>query len=308
MGLLEREISSVRRFNRFYTQRIGALQRPFLDSPFSLTEARVLYELTHRKRPTAAELGASLGLDAGYLSRMLASFERQGLIARTQSANDGRRRPIELTGAGRRAFLPLEARSQAVVGAMLRPLGGAERRELAAALARIETLLGEHAGKDKPDITIRSHRAGDIGWIIAAHARVYGEEYGWDASFEGFVADILAKFAKHHDAQRERCWIAELDGEPVGSLALMRQSAAVAKLRVFVVTREARGHGIGRALVAESLHFARAAHYRKVVLWTQKGLNAARHLYEEAGFTLAREEPHHSWGKDHIGQYWELKL
>lgn len=307
MAPLDRDIADVRRFNRFYTRRIGVLQRRHLDSPFSLTEARVLYELAHRRKPTAAELGTVLELDAGYLSRMLGAFERKGLIARAPSPADGRQRPIGLTAAGRRALLPLEHRSDAAVGAMLRPLGPARRRELAASMARIETLLSDGRAA-KPPLSIRPHRPGDIGWVIAAHAQIYAEEYGWDASFEGFVAAVMADFVKRYDERRERCWIAELGGEPAGSIALMRHSARTAKLRVFVVTKDARGHGVGRALVAECLRFARQAGYRKVVLWTQKGLDAARHLYEEAGFALAREEPHRSWGKDHIGQYWELTL
>jgi len=303
---LDAPIAAVRHFNRFYTRRIGVVTDRMLGSTFSLTEARVLYELAHRDRPTAGEIGATLGLDAGYLSRMLKDFARRGLVTRTPSARDGRARHLALTAAGRRAFAPLDRGSQRAVAEMLRPLRDDGRRELLAAMSTIERLLGDEA-PSKP-ITVRQHRPGDIGWIIGTHARVYADEYGWDASFETLMVKIMAPFLRQHDPARERCWIAQLDGEPVGCVALIRQSDRVAKLRVFLVTRAARGRGAGKALIAECLRFARATGYHKVVLWTQKGLDAARHLYEAAGFKLAREEPHHSWGKDHIGQYWELKL
>ncbi|HUZ74900.1 MAG TPA: helix-turn-helix domain-containing GNAT family N-acetyltransferase [Stellaceae bacterium] len=303
---LDAPIAAVRHFNRFYTRRIGVVTDRMLGSTFSLTEARVLYELAHRDRPTAGEIGATLGLDAGYLSRMLKDFARRGLVTRTPSARDGRARHLALTAAGRRAFAPLDRGSQRAVAEMLRPLRDDGRRELLAAMSTIERLLGDEALRTP--ITVRRHRPGDIGWIIGTHARVYADEYGWDASFEALMVKIMTPFLRQHDPARERCWIAELDGEPAGCIALVRQSDRVAKLRVFLVTRAARGRGAGKALIAECLRFARAAGYRKVVLWTQKGLDAARHLYEAAGFKLAREEPHHSWGKDHIGQYWELKL
>ncbi|HUZ32296.1 MAG TPA: helix-turn-helix domain-containing GNAT family N-acetyltransferase [Xanthobacteraceae bacterium] len=303
---LDAPVAAVRRFNRFYTRRIGVVTDRMLGSPFSLTEARVLYELAHRDRPTAGEIGATLGLDAGYLSRMLKDFARRGLVTRTRSARDGRARHLVLTAAGRRAFAPLERGSQRAVAEMLRPLRDDGRRELLAALSTVERLLADAA--PPAPITVRRHRPGDIGWIIGTHARVYAEEYGWDASFEALMVKIMTPFLRQHDRAREACWIAELDGEPVGCVALVRQSDRVAKLRVFLVTRAARGRGVGKALIAECLRFARAAGYRKVVLWTQKGLDAARHLYEAAGFKLVREEPHHSWGKDHIGQYWALRL
>src|SRR5487761_186658 len=303
---LDAPIAAVRHFNRFYTRRIGVVTDRMLGSTFSLTEARVLYELAHRDRPTAGEIGATLGLDAGYLSRMLKVSPRRGLVTRTRSARDGRARYLALTAAGRRAFAPLDRGSQRAVAEMLRPLPDDGRRQLLAAMSTIERLLGDEA-PSKP-ITVRQHRPGDIGWIIGTHARVYADEYGWDASFEALMVKIMAPFLRQHDPARERCWIAELDGEPVGCVALVPQSDRVAKLRVFLVTRAARGRGAGKALIAECLRFVRATGYHKVVLWTQKGLDAARHLYEAAGFKLAREEPHHSWGKDHIGQYWELKL
>jgi len=299
-------VARVRRFNRFYTRRIGVVSDRMLGSPFSLTEARVLYELAHREALTAGEIGGALGLDAGYLSRMLKDFARRGLVTRTRSTRDGRTRPLTLTAAGRRAFAPLERGSQRAVAEMLQPLPESCRHELVAAMTRVERLLGDEA--TSAAIQVRRHRPGDIGWVIGTHARVYAEEYGWDASFEALMVEIMMPFLRRHDPAREACWIAELDGAPVGCIALVRQSARVAKLRVFLVTRAARGRGVGKALIDECLRFSQAAGYRKVVLWTQKGLDAARHRYEATGFKLVREEPHHSWGKDHIGQYWEMKL
>ncbi|MGH7012972.1 MAG: bifunctional helix-turn-helix transcriptional regulator/GNAT family N-acetyltransferase [Stellaceae bacterium] len=303
---LGRRVAAMRHFNRFYTRRIGVLSERLLGGPFSLPEVRVLFELAHRRSLTATAIGETLGLDAGYLSRMLKAFERRGYVARTRSPHDGRQRHLALTAAGRRAFAPVDARSQRDVGAMLRPLAEAQRRQLTEAMDTIERLLG-CAASELP-VTVRQHRPGDIGWAVAISGRVYAEEYGWDATLEAFVAELMARFLRHYDAKREGCWMAEIGGETVGCIALTRQSDRTAKLRTFVVTREARGRRAGKRLLGEALRFARVAGYRKVVLWTQKGLDASRHLYETAGFKLVREEPHHSWGKDHIGQYWEMKL
>lgn len=303
---LDRRVAAVRHFNRFYTRRIGALNERLLDGPFSLAEARVLYELANRKQLTASALGATLGLDAGYLSRILKAFERRGYVARTRSRHDGRQHYLALTATGRRAFRPVDARSQRDVSTMLGLLDEPQRQKLTAAMTTIEQLLGG-AALDLP-VTVRRHRPGDIGWAVAASGRVYTEEYGWDPTIEAFVAELMARFLHRYDAKREGCWLADIGGETVGCIALMRQSDRVAQLRTFVVTRAARGRGVGKALLAECLRFARAADYRKAVLWTQKGLDTARHLYEAAGFKLVREEPHHSWGQDHVGQYWELKL
>lgn len=305
-SLPARRIAAVRHFNRFYTRRIGVLDERLLGGPFSLAEARILYELAHGKNLTARAIGATLGLDAGYLSRILKTFERRGYVARRPTRHDARQRRLALTAAGRRVFAPVDARSQRDVGAMMRPMTEAQRRQLTAAMATIEQLLSGMPPEQA--VTIRRHRPGDIGWTIAASGRVYADEYGWDSTLEAFVAELMARFLRRYDAKREGCWMAEIAGETVGCLALMRQSARTAKLRTFVVTREARGRGVGKALLAESLHFARSAGYRKVNLWTQKGLDAARHLYEAAGFKLVREEPHRSWGKSHVGQYWELNL
>jgi DNA-binding MarR family transcriptional regulator/ribosomal protein S18 acetylase RimI-like enzyme len=300
-------VANVRRFNRFYTRQIGVLRERLHDSPFSLTAARILYELAHRQRPNAAALGKDLGLDAGYLSRILRRFERRGLIARTRSRRDGRRSHLDLTTLGRREFAPLDRAARREVAAMLKPLGEAERQRLVDAMRAIEHIL-EPRGAAEPAFRIRPHRPGDLGWIVAEHGRLYAEEYGWDGSFEGFVAEIAARFIRDYDAAGDGCWLAERNGEILGSIMLVRQSARTAKLRVFLVKPEARGLGVGKALIAQCLRFARDAGYRKVSLWTQSGLDAARHLYESAGFKLIREEPHHSWGRDHIGQYWELKL
>jgi DNA-binding MarR family transcriptional regulator/GNAT superfamily N-acetyltransferase len=305
-GLAAR-VDAVRGFNRFYTQKIGVLQEGLLQSPFSLTEARVVYELAQRERPTASELGHDLGLDAGYLSRILRRFEKRRLITRAISATDGRQQLLALTTAGRDAFAALDAGSRAEVGGLLGGLGAADQARLVAAMQRIERLLGPRATGDAAYL-LRQHQPGDMGWVVQSHGAVYAGEYDWDQSFEALVADIVAKFIRHYDAARERCWIAERDGEPAGSVFLVKQSATVAKLRLLLVDPKARGFGIGAALVAECLRFAKLAGYGKLTLWTQSILVAARSIYEAAGFRRVREEPHHSFGHDLVGEYWELKL
>ncbi len=307
-----RRVAAVRRFNRFYTQQLGLLQQRRLYSPFSLAEARVLYELAHRKQPTATELGRELGLDAGYLSRILRGFARQGLIERQASAADGRRSLLSMTRSGRAAFARLNARSKEQVGALLKPLPAAQQGRLVAAMHAVETLLGpadaSPAGENRAPYLLRPHRSGDMGWVVQAHGALYAQEYGWDERFEALVAEIAAKFIQRFDPKRERCWIAEQDGEPVGSVFLVKQSATVGKLRLLIVHPHARGLGIGKRLVEECLRFARQAGYRKVMLWTNSVLLAARHLYVEAGFRLIHREPHHSFGQDLVGETWELKL
>jgi len=304
---LERRIAAVRRFTRFYTQKVGVLEEHLLKSRFSLTEARVLYELANREQPTAAELARDLGLDAGYLSRILRSFARGGLVRKQRSASDGRQQHLTITDRGRKAFAPLNRGSQEEFGAMLAALSAAEQARLVEAMRRIETLLGARPETRAPYV-LRPHAPGDIGWIISRHAALYAREYGWDGSFEGMVAEIGAKFIAHYDAAYERCWIAEKDGEPVGSVVLVRQSAKVAKLRLLIVDPKARGLGIGKRLVEECIRFARHAGYRKIVLWTNSVLTAARAIYVAAGFQLVASEPHRSFGKDLVGETWELKL
>jgi DNA-binding MarR family transcriptional regulator/GNAT superfamily N-acetyltransferase len=300
-------IEAVRRFNRFYTRRIGVLQEGLLASDFSLTEARVLYELAHREGSSAAALARELGLDPGYLSRILAAFARRGLISKAPAPADGRQSLLALTAAGRAAFAPLDARSRAEVGALLARLSAPEQRRLIAAMDAIEELLGEDDAARAPYV-LRPHQPGDIGWVIHRHGVLYAEEYGWDQTFEALVAEIAGRFVTNFDARRERCWIAERAGAIVGSVFLVRESDAVAKLRLLLVEPEARGLGIGRRLVSECIRFARQAGYRTITLWTNDILVAARAIYIAAGFTLVAEERHHSFGHDLVGQNWELGL
>lgn len=304
---LAQRIEAVRRFNRFYTKEIGVLHEGLLQSPFSLAEARVLYELAHRESPTAVELARELGLDAGYLSRILRGFERRGLLAKTRSATDGRQSLLALTRRGRAAFAPLDAGSRAEIGAMLARLSAADQARLVDTMGAVERLLGG-APEPKAPYLLRDHRAGDFGWVVQRHGALYSEEYGFDATFEALVAEIVAKFIRELDSKRERCWIAERDGANVGSVFLVEKSRTVAKLRLLLVEPSARGLGIGARLVEECLRFARQAGYRKITLWTNSVLHAARHLYETAGFQLVDEAPHRSFGQDLVGETWELKL
>jgi DNA-binding MarR family transcriptional regulator/GNAT superfamily N-acetyltransferase len=301
------QIAAVRQFTRFYTGRLGVLQEGLLDSGFSLTEARVLYELANRDRPTATELGRDLGLDAGYLSRILKRFEDQGLVVRTRSESDARQSHLELTEAGRRSFEPLDQRSRRQVNGLLTDLAEADRARLVDAMSTIRTLLDQGDTPSEPYL-LRPHRPGDMGWIVHRHGALYAKEYGWDDSFEALVADIAAAFIRDFDPKRERCWIAEKDGEIVGSVLLVRQDEEVAKLRLLYVEPRARGLGIGRRLVDECIGFARAAGYRRISLWTNDVLHAARAIYRAAGFRLVRSEPHHSFGHDLVGEFWELEL
>jgi DNA-binding MarR family transcriptional regulator/N-acetylglutamate synthase-like GNAT family acetyltransferase len=297
-------VEAVRRFNRLYTRRIGALQRGHLDTPYSLTEARVLYELAHREDLTLSVLAAELGLDRGYLSRLLRGLERRALVSRRREASDARRQPLRLTAKGARAFAVLEGRTREEVGGMLKALPGDARTRLVDALGAVEGLLGAKAGEAR----LRAHRPGDIGWVIQRHGELYREEYGYDERFEALVAGIAAQFIEKLDARRERCWIAERDGVRVGAVFLVRQSPRVAKLRLLLVEPSARGIGLGRRLVESCVDFARAAGYRKLVLWTQSELMAARAIYEKLGFRKVRSETHRSFGKKLVGEYWELAL
>lgn len=303
----EERVAAVRRFGRFYTRQIGALREGLHESPFSLAEARVLYELAHRERPTAAELVKELGLDPGYLSRILRGFERKGLIEKVRSAADGRQSLLHLTEAGREAFAPLNARSREEIGAMLGTLAAPEQRRLVEAMHSIEQLLGAEPERKAPYL-LRPHQPGDMGWVIQRHGILYNREYGWNDEFEALVAEIAAKFIRNFDPRYEHCWIAEKDGENVGSVFLVRKSRAVAQLRLLIVDPKGRGLGIGARLVDECIRFARQKGYRKMMLWTNSVLHAARHIYEAAGFQLVEEETHHSFGVDLVGQNWELKL
>jgi DNA-binding MarR family transcriptional regulator/N-acetylglutamate synthase-like GNAT family acetyltransferase len=301
----DRRVTALRRFNRFYTQKIGVLEDGLLESPFSLAEARVLYEIAFSERPTAAQLGKQLGVDRGYLSRILRGFERRGLISRTVSASDRRASPLELTTQGRAAFAELDQRSQTMMGNLLAALPEQEQSRLVAAAATIEGVLG---AEDRAPYLLRPHRAGDLGWVVSRHGALYAQEYGWDSEFEALVAEIASKFLRKFDPNRECCWIAELDGANVGSVMLVEEGETVAKLRLLLVEPRARGLGIGARMVQECQLFARQAGYKKIVLWTNNVLIAARHLYQTAGFRMVEAQPHHSFGHDLIGENWELVL
>jgi DNA-binding MarR family transcriptional regulator/N-acetylglutamate synthase-like GNAT family acetyltransferase len=303
----EIRVARVRRFNRFYTRQIGALNRGFLDSEFSLTDVRVLYELRHHDELTASMLGQDLALDAAYLSRILREFERRGLLVKSPSKSDRRRTHLRLSAKGRRVFDAIETRQHVVVADMLHGLPNDDQRQVVESMLEIERLL-DGPRTTEPSYTLRQPRPGDIGWIVHRHGALYHQEYGWDDQFEVLVAEIAADFAKHHDARRERCWVAEHDGEVVGSIFCVKKSKTVAKLRLLYVEPTARHLGIGTRLVDECIRFARQAGYRKMTLWTQGLLTAARRVYERAGFTLVHEEPHHSFGADLVAQTWDMDL
>jgi len=306
---LDDTVAAVRRFSRFYTRRVGLLHEGLLGGPLSLTEARLVYELGERGTAVASQLGTELELDSGYLSRLLRGLEERGLLEKRPSATDGRQVLLSLTPAGREVFVELDARSRETVGDMLGHLSPEARRRLADALGIAERLLGgAETEPAKAPFLLRPPQPGDFGWVVHRHGTLYAREYGWDASFEALVAEIVARFVRDFDARRERCWIAERQGAIVGSVFLVRESEAVAKLRLLYVEPEARGLGIGRALVDECIRSARALGYSRLTLWTNDILVAARGIYQAAGFRLVSEEPHHSFGHDLVGQYWELDL
>jgi DNA-binding MarR family transcriptional regulator/ribosomal protein S18 acetylase RimI-like enzyme len=304
-------IAAVRGFNRFYTRAIGVLQEGWLDSGLSLTETRVLYELAHREKLTATDIRNTLELDHGYLSRILSAFEKRSLIEKTPSENDARQSLLALTEEGRRQFAPIEQRTDQQVGAMLEKLPENEQRRLIGAMQTIERLLAPAKGAQeaaKTPYLLRGHQPGDLGWIVYRQAVLYQQEYAYDEHFEALCAEIVAHFVQHYDAKRERCWIAEKDGEVVGSVFLVAKSKAVAKLRLLYVEPAARGLGIGSRLVRECVRFARQAGYQKIVLWTQSELDAARHIYKQAGFRVVAKKRHHSFSKDLVAETWELVL
>ncbi len=305
-------VAAVRRFNRFYTRQIGVLRKTYLDSPYSLGEMRVLYELSQRDQLTATDVARALDLDAGYLSRLLRNFEKRGLISRTTSTKDGRQSHLALTARGRKLFAPMEERSQRQAGAMLDMLEDKQQVRVVAAMTTIETLLAR-APADKSDAilryVLRDPRIGDFGWIVSRHAELYAKEYGWNEPFEGLCAQIVADFVNNFDPGRERCWIAEIDGENVGCVMLVKdERPGVARLRLLLVDPKGRGLGLGTRLVDECVRFARAAGYRKITLWTHSILSAARHVYQKAGFTLTSSEPRHSWGQNVVADFWDLEL
>jgi DNA-binding MarR family transcriptional regulator/GNAT superfamily N-acetyltransferase len=301
-------VAAMRRFNRFYTRQIGLLEEGLLNSPFSLTQLRTLYELAQTEQTTAIDLRNILALDAGYLSRILATFQKAGLIEKRNSPDDARQTLLRLTKKGHNAFEPLNARSDQQVSAILGNLPPTKQDALIRAMATIESTLS--AQVERPaSYLLRTHRPGDMGWVVYRHGLLYWQEYHYDERFEALVAGIVAEFIANLDPARERCWIAEKDGENVGSVFLVRKSPLVAKLRLLLVEPSARGLGIGNRLVEECVRFAREAGYKKVMLWTQSELASARRIYEHAGFKLVAEEKHQSWSrKDLIAETWELKL
>lgn len=301
------QITAVRAFNRFYTRRLGVLDQQLLKSPYSLSEARVLYELAHRDDLAAKEIGIELGLDPGYLSRIIQNFDENGLITRKPLPTDRRQYRLSLTAKGRQAFAKLDRSSHDDVADMLAALPRGDGQRLVGAMATIERLLGTSGGSAAPAI-LRDPRPGDMGWVVQSHGALYASEYGFDSSFEGLVAEITAKFLSSFDASRERCWIADIDGAQVGSVFLVRHTDDVAKLRLLLVDPAGRGQGLGQRLVAECIGFARACGYRKITLWTQSILVAARRIYQDAGFVQVATEPHRSFGQSLVGETWEREL
>jgi len=308
---LRSRIDTVRRFNRFYTRAIGVLQEGWLGSPFPLTEARVLYELAHREKPTATLVRNNLDLDAGYLSRVLSSFEKRGLIEKKASQDDRRQSLLALTEEGRRQFAPLEERTIQQVGGMIERLSEDEQRRLIGAMQTIEKLLApaeRPASGAQASYLLRPHQPGDMGWVVHRQGVLYAQEYCYDERFEALAVEIVAQFMQHYDAKRERCWIAERDGEVAGSVFLVAKSRTTAKLRLLYVEPAARGLGIGSRLVGECVRFARQAGYKKIVLWTQSELDVARRIYKQAGFRVVQKKRHHSFSKDLVAETWELSL
>jgi DNA-binding MarR family transcriptional regulator/GNAT superfamily N-acetyltransferase len=300
-------IEAVRRFSRFYTKQIGLLQEKILRSPFSLAEARVIYELAHHQQTTATELCNELGLDAGYLSRILRDFNKRGLIDKGRSEADGRKKFLCLSENGQAAFARINARSRREIEATLKKLSPADQARLVQAMQTTEELLGAQP-EHKVSYILRTHQPGDMGWVVHRHGILYAEEYAWDEQFEALVAEIVTNFIRNYDSKRERCWIAEKDGDNAGSVFLVKQSDSTAKLRLLLVEPNARGLGIGSRLVSECIKFAQQAGYSKITLWTNSILTAARHIYQKAGFQLVNEQPHQSFGHDLIAETWDLEL
>ncbi len=301
------KIATVRHFNRFFTREIGVPREGLLHSPYSLTESRIIFELAHRNDLTASDLCRELGLDPGYLSRILAHLEQQGIVDKIRSENDGRQRLLRLTTEGQKAFTLLDQRSNEEVSEMLNDLSEADQQRLLKAMHTIESVLTKGFKFSEPFI-LRQHQPGDMGWVTHRHGVLYAQEYGWDESFEALVAQIVSDFIKNYNPSRERCWIAEMDGEIVGSVFVVQASDTVAKLRLLLVEPKARGLGLGNRLVEECVRFARRTGYTKMTLWTNNVLVTARHIYEKAGFVCVKQEPHHSFGHDLLGETWELEL
>jgi DNA-binding MarR family transcriptional regulator/GNAT superfamily N-acetyltransferase len=300
-------VEAIRRFNRFYTKQIGVLHEGLLHSPFSLTEARVLYELAHHEQVTASELSSELGLDPGYLSRIVRKFKKQGLLESTPSPTDKRQTLLTLSGAGQHAFAVINQRSREEISEMVSQLPATDQQQLVTAMQTIEATFAAAPERRIPYL-LRPHQPGDMGWVVHRHGALYAQEYGWDTTFEALVAEIVAHFIREFDPTREACWMAEMNGQIVGSVFVVKQSAEVAKLRLLLVEPSARGYGIGGRLVDECIRFARQKGYKKLMLWTNSILLGARRIYERAGFVLTAEEAHHSFGHDLVGETWEVIL
>lgn len=303
-------VEAVRRFNRFYTRRIGVLEEGLLASPFTLAQARVLFELGTRHAVTAGQLVGLLGLDPGYLSRILQGFADARLVKRQRSTEDGRRAELSLTAKGRKAFGALDQASRQTIGAMIAPLSAIERGRLLAAMRTVIETLSDSGATRAATIRVRPYGIGDVGWAIEAHGRLYAEEFGWNGEFEALVATLFARFATHHDPESEQFWVAEVDGERVGCVFVARneQDPRAAQLRCLLVDPRARGLGLGRRLVEECIRFAKSAGYERMLLWTNDVLVGARRIYESTGFSLLEESPHHSFGHDLVGQTWARSL
>jgi DNA-binding MarR family transcriptional regulator/GNAT superfamily N-acetyltransferase len=305
----EDRIASVRAFNRFFTRHMGVLREGLLHTPYPLTEARIIFEIAHRENLTATDLGRELGLDPGYLSRILARLEQQDLLERIPSEEDGRLRYLRLTSTGQDIFATLDQRSRDEIAEMLAGLSEADQQAILKAMQTIHAILKKGQGfKYAEPFILRDPQPGDIGWVIHRHGALYAQEYGWDAHFEALVAQIGADFVTHFNPARERCWIAEMGGEIVGSIFLVQASDTIAKLRLLLVEPQARGMGLGARLVEECIRFARHSGYQKIVLWTNSVLTSARQIYQKAGFKLVAQEAHHSYGHDLVGETWELEL
>lgn len=301
-------VKAIRQFNRFYTRRIGVLD-PYLGGDMSLTDVRVLYELAHRESPVASEIGRDLHLDGGYLSRILRRFESQGWLLREPSPRDARQSLLRLTEAGHQAFAPLQQKSRDEAAALLAPLGETQRRLLIDAMGTVQSLLdGKDAASAQRTIVLRDPAPGDIGWVVEQHGEIYAREYGWNSDFEALVADIAGQFLRKFQPAWERCWIAELDGERAGAVFVVRKSAATAQLRMLILHPRARGLGLGARLTDECIAFARRKGYRKMVLWTNSCLRAARRIYAARGFQLVKSEPYEGFGQQLVGENWELRL
>lgn len=305
---LPETVAAIRQFNRFYTSAIGSLEEKFPSSNYSWTEARVLYEISERGQTLASSLATDLRLDPGYLSRLLRRLEADRLLVRKSSSSDARQRPLALSAAGRKTLHGLNLASDAAVAKLLAAVPPLAQPELTTAMQRIERLLGPSQANE---VTLRPHQQGDMGWVVQRRAILYAREYGFDSSYEALIAQITGDFLANFDPQRERCWIAQLQGQPVGSAFLVRNKQrpkTTAQLRLLFVEPEARGFGIGRLLVDECTRFARQAGYRRIVLLTHSIFEAAIHLYAQAGYQKQSEEAYHRFGQPLISQHWSLDL